>query len=221
MTPVPLCRCAVCRSRPRVLPIEIAPFKHYTRKVIETGCAAYSDAQLPGITLRRTVAWMGPGHPHFSSLHGWLGGLGERAWGRLDLPGAWSAGRTAGVLPVSVLIAETARHHDRELPELWGRRYPVAERKYRSEQRGEQLEGCARLFASAVHLFSGAAHPLFEWERELQDRLHVAAWSFPARCAVLSFQQHLPRGLGVQSAPSRPNPKSKDRNRNHGARSPP
>lgn len=212
-TPVPLCRCRKCRTRPRVLPLEIAPYKHYTRKAIENGCTAYSDPQLPGITLRRTVALMGSGHPHFSSLHGWLGGLGERAWGRLD--------RTAGAVPVSALIAETARHHDGEVLERWARRYPVAEHKYRSEHRAEQLEGCTRVFATAKHLFSEVAHPLFEWEGELQERLHVTAWSFPARGGVTSFQQHLPVGSELESALQSPDPKKPRKEKRHGARSPP
>jgi len=211
-TPVPLCRCRECRHRPRVLPIEIAPFKHYTRKAIENGCTAYSDAQLSGITLRRSVAWMGPGHPDHSTLHGWLGGLGERVLGRLDKGAA---------LPVSALIAETARHHDGELTELWARRYAVPERKYRSEQRADQLEGCARVFATAAHVFAEAAHPLFEWEEELQDRLHVAAWSFPARGPVPFSQQHLPHGSKLQCASSREDHRKPRKEKSHGARSPP
>ena len=127
-TPVPLCCCEVCRRRWRVLPIEIAPFKHFTREVIETACTAYSDAQLPDITLRRTVDWLGPGHPHYSTLHGWIGGLGARALGLLDKGEA---------LPVSVLIAETAKQHDREFPILWAEPCPVAFRKYRSAKRAE------------------------------------------------------------------------------------
>ena len=74
---MPLCCCEICHRRWRVLPVEIAPFKHFTCEVIETCCTSYSDAQLPGITLRRTVDWLGPWHPHYSSLHGWIGGLGD------------------------------------------------------------------------------------------------------------------------------------------------
>jgi len=195
-----------------VLPIEIAAFKHYTRKVIENGCTAYSDAQLPGITLRRTVAWMGPGHPNHSTLHGWLGGLGERVLGRLDKVAA---------LPLCALIAETARHHGGDLTKLWARRYPVVERKYRSERRADQLEGCARVFAAAAHVFLDAAHPLFEWEKELQDRLHVAAWTIPARSGVPSFQQPLPPGSKIQCASSGKDHRKPRKEKSHGARSPP
>ena len=213
MTPVPLCCCSVCKSRLRVLPIEIPPFKHYTLKVIETCCTSYSDAHLPQISLRKTVRWMGPGHPHYSSLHGWLGALGERALGLLD--------QVDGYLPVSALIAETAKHHNDELPGLWGKHYPVAERKYRSEMRFEQLEACARLFAVAAVLFPNDAHRLFEWEQWLQDRLHVAAWSFPARANCTAFQQHSPGGSGIQSALSSQDHGKPRKERSHGARSPP
>ncbi len=211
-TPVPLCCCGVCRRRWRVLPVEIAPFKHYTRGVIETCCASYSDAQLPGITLRKTVDWLGSEHPHYSTLHGWIGGLGERALGLLDKGEA---------LPVSALIAETARCRGRELSGLWAEPRPVALRKCRSAQRAEQLEGCARLFATAAHLFPEAAHPLCAWEQELQERFHVAAWSFPARATCTAFQQHGPGGSDLGSALSSQNPGKLRKEKSHGPRSPP
>jgi len=212
-TPVPLCRCGACGSRLRVLPAEIAPFKHYTRPIVETVCSSYSDAQLPGITLRRTVARMGPGHPHHSALHGWLAGLGEQALGRWDPP--------AGNLPVSALIAETARHIDEHLPNWWTRGYPVADRKYHTEKRREQLEGCARVFAAATLLFPATAHPFCAWDLWLQERFHVAAWSFPARCSCTSFQQPVFGKAAVRSAADQGKPRDKERNRDHGARSPP
>jgi hypothetical protein len=212
-TPVPLCRCGVCGSRLRVLPAEIAPFRLYTLPVIETVCSAYTDAQLPDITLRRTVTRMGWGHPDHSTLHGWLCGLGERAWGRGDPP--------AGNVPVSALIAETGRHIERRLPEWWNQSYPIADRKYRSEKRREQLEGCARVFATAALLFPETAHPFCAWDLWLRERLNVAAWSFTARCRCTSFQQHAPGEAAVRSAAKHREPRGRERNPNHGARSPP
>jgi hypothetical protein len=212
-TPVPLCRCGACGSRLRVLPAEIAAFKHYTLAVIETVCSAYTDAQLPEITLRRAVARMGPGHADHSTLHGWLAGLGERVWGRWDTP--------AGNLPVSALIAETARHLDFQSSEWCNQGHPVADRKYRTEKRREQLEGCARVFATAAFLFPATAHPFCAWELWLQERLNVTAWSFPARWRCTSFQQHLSGEVEVRSAANQRKPRGEERNRNHGARSPP
>jgi len=211
-TPVPLCCCELCGSRLRVLPIEIAPFKHYTRGVIETCCTAYSDEDLPGITLRRTVARLGAGHPHHSSVHGWIGGLGERALGLLD---------KREFLPVSALIAETATRRDRELPGLWAEPRVVASRKCRSEKRAEQLESCARLFTTAAHVFPETAYPFCEWEQELQGRFHVAAWSFPARASCTTFQQHGPNGSRIESALSSQEPGTPRKEKSHGPRSPP
>ena len=68
-TPVPECRCTVCRRRMRVLPVEIAPRKSYTRPVIETACATYAALSRGTITLRQTVSRLGKDAPHFSSLH--------------------------------------------------------------------------------------------------------------------------------------------------------
>jgi hypothetical protein len=195
-----------------VLPIEIAPFKHYTRQVIETCCTAYSDAQLPRITLRKTVGWLGTGHPHHSSLHGWIGGLGDRALGLLD---------KGPFLPVSALIAETAKHHDREFPGLWAEPFPAALSKYRSGKRAGQLEGCTRIFAAAAHLFPKTAHPFSEWEKDLQERFHVAAWSFPARVSCTAFQQHDPGGYRIESALLSQNPENMRKEKSHGSRSPP
>jgi len=196
-----------------VLPAEIPPFKHYTLKVIETCCSAYADADLPKIALRKTVERMGPGHPHHASLHGWLGALGERALGPL--------GRAAGYLPVNALIAESAQYRDGKLAELWDGHYPVAERKYRSPTRAEQLGACARLFDAAAGLFAESAHPLFSWEQWLQGRLHVAAWSFPARASCTAFQQHGPGGSGIQCALSSQDQSKPRKENRYGARSPP
>jgi len=212
LTPVPLCRCELCGSRLRVLPIEIAPFKYYTRGVIETCCTAYSDEDLPGITLRRTVARLGSGHPHHSSLHGWIGGLGARALGLLD---------KSELVPVSALIAETAIHHGRGLPGVWAKPRPVALRKCRSAQRVEQLENCARLFTTAAHLFPKTAHPFCAWEQELQWYFHVAAWSFPARASCTAFQQHDPDGSRIEFALLSPDPEKSRKENSHGPRSPP
>ena len=212
-TPVPLCRCRACKRRIRVLPVEIPSFKHCTWKVIETSCSAYIDTQLPNITLRRTVGLMGCGHPHSSTLHGWLGSIGERAFGRLD--------HMSGCLPVNALIAETAKRLDNNLLRLWGRRYSVAEHKYKSEKRAEQLEGCARVFSTATHLFPKTAHPFSQWEEWLQTHLHVAAWSFPARVSCTTFQQHASCRDSIELVLSTKNHRKTGKEKNHGARSPP
>ena len=223
-TPLPLCRCQFCRRRFRVLPAEIAPFKSYTRPIIETACAAYIDAQLPEMSLQKTVALMGPGHPHRSALHGWLGGMGARALGRRDVRG--------GGPPVSALIAESGVRLRGEVFSWWEQRFSIPPAKYRSPQRQERLQACARLFTTAHRLFPQSAHAWCAWESWLQTRFHVTAWSFPARLAGTAIQHHGPRSATVQCAPAvkdlpaapaaaQAGPKRQKKGKAHGARSPP
>jgi hypothetical protein len=191
----------------------MVPFKHYTLAVIETTCAAYVDKDLATITLRQTVERMGPGHPHYSALHGWLGALGERVLGRFD--------QRAGYLPAGTLIAETAPHWGREVFALWEQPRPVSDRKFETAKRGGELEACARVFAAAAFVFAEAAHPFCQWEQWLQERLHVTAWSFPARANGTGFQHHLPLGPVVELPPRSENGGNQERKRHHGPRSPP
>jgi len=223
-TPVPECRCTVCRRRMRVLPVEIAPRKSYTRPVIETACATYAALSRGTITLRQTVSRLGKDAPHFSSLHGWLGAMGARALGRLDRHGQGP--------PVAALIAESAKGLRPELLAAWNQSYPVVPRKYRSRHRREQLEACARLLDAAGRLFPHAAYPWSAWEQWLEARFHVTAWGFPARFPCTAIQHHAPRKVAVPCAPSRPTPACRDgrgagrgsrrtKGKAHGAREPP
>jgi hypothetical protein len=196
-----------------VLPLEIPPFKSYTLGVIETACSAYSDAQLPNVSLASVVRRMGRGHPHRSTLHGWLAGLGERASGRLD--------RVVGYLPVSALIAQSSKELGIELAEQWAQRPGVALSKYQSDKRREQLEGCARLFGSAQRLFSNASHPFCTWEGWLQGRFNVAAWRFPARLGCTDFQHLRRRGSALQCVSRSTEAQQQTKEHNHAARSPP
>jgi len=212
-TPVPLCRCEACRKCFRVLPVEIPPFKSYTRAVIETACTIYAAADRPTESLRQTVARMGKGHPHPSAVHGWLGGLGARALGRLD--------RGKQTLPVAALITESDTRLRDEVLAGWTQPQPVSACKYRSPQRHERLEACARLFNTAQRLFPQHAHPWCAWEYWLQSRFHVTAWGFPSRFRCTAIQHHAPRGAGVPCATSNTDPKQRTKGKAHGARSPP
>jgi hypothetical protein len=212
-TPVPECLCTVCRKRFRVLPVEIAPYKSYTRPVMETACAAYADVHRPAASLRQTVRHMGVGHPHPSSVHGWLDGLGARVLGRLDRHGQGP--------PTAALIAESAKGLRPELLACWTQPQPVSPAKCRSLQRRDRLEACARLFDTADRLFPQAAYPWSAWEAWLQSRFHVTAWGFPARSPCTTIQQPAPRKVAVPCAPSRPQPSRRKDGKAHGARSPP
>lgn len=209
-TPVPECRCVFCRRRFRVLPVEIAPFKSYTLPVVETACSGYvrSESQ----SLKKTVDLMGKGHPDRTTLHGWLGGLGARALGRLDRKHS---------PPVSALITESADRLAAKVPGWWTRPQSIPLAKYRSSRRRDQLEACVRLFDTSQRLFPKQAYPWCTWEGWLESRFHVPAWSFPARFPCTAIQQHPPRRTAVMSPACPKNSKGRRKGKNHGARSPP
>lgn len=213
LTPVPECRCTTCKRLTRVLPIEIAPRKSYTRPVIETVCATYTSEDRPAISLRQTVTQLGKNAPHFSSLHGWAGGLGERTLGRID--------RHRQGPPVAALIAESSKELQRDLLSDWTQPKAVAPHKYRSVRRREQLEACARLFHVADRLFHHAAYPWTAWEGWLERRFFVTVWGFPARFRCTGIQHHASRKAVVSSAPSRPQGSQSTKGKVHGARGPP
>lgn len=224
-TSVPMCRCKICRKRLRVLPLEMLPFKSYTWPAIELGCRTYTAANRPTESLRHAVERLGKGHPHRSTLHGWLGGLGARALGRLDLSacGHAQAGRHSFGMPVAALIDETARRLKRGVSSWWTQAHPISVCKYRTENRRKQLEACARLFAVADRLFPDQVHTFawLAWEHWLQTHFHVAAWDFPARLGCTAIQHPLPRRRILPCAPLSREARQKKKGHVHGARSPP
>jgi hypothetical protein len=212
-TPVPTCRCEVCGRSCRVLPVEIVPHKTYTRMVIGTACATYVDANRPKESLRQTVVRMGKGHPHRSSLHGWLGGLGARSLGRLDKHGFGP--------PVAALIVESESRLRHDLTSYWTQPRQISTYKYRSLARRERLEACLRLFEVARLLFPQVAYHWFEWERWLQSLFHVTTWGFPSRFSCTAIQQPVPRHVALPCAPSSQQPRRRKKGHVHDARSPP
>lgn len=212
-TPVPMCRCEVCKKRFRVLPTEILPYKSYTRQVIETTCSTYVAASRPTESLQKTVARLGKMHPHPSALHGWLGGLGARALGRFD--------RHAVGPPVAALITESAKCIRGAELSLWMQPQSVSKCKYRSQRRLEQLEACARLFETARRLFPTSPYAWLAWEVWLQTRFHVTAWGFPARFRGTAIQEADPRRVTVACQQSSREPRPQRKGKTNGARSPP
>ena len=212
-TPLPLCRCCVCKKCVRVLPLELAPFKSYTRMVQESACATYVAATRPNTSLARTVACLGHNHPHRTTLHGWLGGSGARALGRLD--------RHAVGPPVGALLAESAQRLQPTLLAQWTQWPAVAPCKYRSAQRHDQLAACAQLFATARRLFPHAVYPWLAWEGWLQAHFHVTAWGFPARWRDTAIQHPPPRPVVVGCVPSSRVPRPPRKGKVHDARAPP
>lgn len=64
------------------LPVEILPYKTFGLPVIEAACVHYATLT---DGLRKTAQTIPGVAPHFSTLHGWMGGLGERAMNKVHL----------------------------------------------------------------------------------------------------------------------------------------
>lgn len=210
--PIPLARCGVCHRRFRVLPEEILPRKSYSLPVIEKCCSLYS---LGPNGLRKTVDRIKGVHPHFTTLHGWLGGLGERALDRGMKDRSW----LQGLPTTAAIVAESAKRLRAGLVRKWQQRPDIPRCKYKSRRRRDQLQACARVFKAASLLFPETKEPLSAWEGWLVGQLHVAAWVFGSRAGSTAIQlPPAPRDrvdFRVRKA------KTQRKEKNHGSRSPP
>ncbi len=83
--PVPLARCAACRSLTRILSSEFLPFKTFTLPVIESAVCSYTSPDPCGPGLRKVVRGLGAEAPVHTSLHRWCTALGQRALDRRGL----------------------------------------------------------------------------------------------------------------------------------------
>ena len=105
---IPLARCKAghwCR----VLPAGVLPYKVYCVRAQEFAMARYSRGELG---LRLVVGLCAGNAPHFTTLWGWLGGLGAMALGR--------AGNTPAT-PIAVVREETKRRLLPQLDAIWER----------------------------------------------------------------------------------------------------
>jgi hypothetical protein len=205
-----------------VLPRELLAFKSFSLPVIERACSCYVDPDLRGPGLRGTVRRMGKHAPAHSTLWRWLAGLGERALDRRPDHGHSAAVRTPrayrSLLPVSALIAESAKRLGQGVRQVWQRHFKVPDWKHHSERRREQMEACARVLASARRLFPDRRHPLGEWHGWLIERFHVAAWAFPT--AIPCTESEL-CASGSDRLRSAAKSKPRKKGRCHEARAPP
>lgn len=142
-----LVRCRYCKSRRRLLPCDILPYKHYSIQVIALVVCRY---QAGDFSLRE-VAWnFMDGHtPSHKTLHGWSEGLGAHV---LGLPKG-----DLGGLPFSRILTE-AEVRVPTVRDAFEATYPVDARRYRSESRRERLSAVGRLIAFARTL-SGKSSP--------------------------------------------------------------
>lgn len=179
----------------RVLPANVLPRKTYSVEVQALACERYLSGKCGG--LRPAVRAIAGDTPHFTTLHGWLGGLGQVALGR---------GRPTGTLSIAALRSETARRDLPELDRIWEAPVAIDPQRYRSEARRDLLVGVARLLRTARYVASEAASSLAEWIRRGVEWCGVYALSWWARfrrtpiqpgarrTAVASQQKALERG---------------------------
>jgi len=217
---VPLARCGACKARVRVLPEGILPFKQNSLPLIERCMNAYVG---PGSTmgLEAAVGVIEGVRPHFTTLHGWLGGLGDRVLGMTDRTERKGGGRKKGrrkPMPASAIVVETAKRLDQRLMEKWHEPVEVAPWKYETEGRRDQLHACARLLNAASFLFADSPYPVSLWHGWVISELDVAGWGFLSRGRCTRIQIY---GNGGEAAECESQTGEKRKECRHGSRSPP
>ena len=202
---IPLAKCAHCECTFRVLPIEIAPFRRYSRSVIETLSKDYIDSEKSLISI---INFYRPTSLAPSNLHRWIGMLGQRA----------VFNQFADAIPMSSLLSETAHKQNIDLFKVWDQEIKIPEWKYKTEKRKDELEFVGRLFNSAQKLYPEESYPLTSWDAWLVNRFYVP-------CLVVSIQKI---GTPMQLTPSPKNqiqdskhPKNIQKGKDYGPRSPP
>lgn len=188
---IPLARCTTCKTKRRVLPLEILPYKTYGIAIIELSLRYYgfhiSD------TLRFTTATikhhfgLSPDH---STLWRWSVGLGEKI-----------ASREPYILsnyapPSSAILAQTTRSRgscdagDLFLDLISAAQLYLVQFKYRSERRFDQLLAVVRLLILAQQIFGKtASSTLLLWNQLLLGDFFVPVWDFPCQIKETTLQQ--------------------------------
>jgi hypothetical protein len=130
-----LVKCPICKSRYRLLPADILPYKLYSLPVIELSVSLYNRGDLS----LRQVAWeqlFGEHTPEHTTLHGWSEGMG-----------AWWLGRRIGEVAFSVPATRIQAELEIRFSQLksW-HSIPVRinPERYRSPGRCERLQACKR-----------------------------------------------------------------------------
>ncbi|MCI0547562.1 MAG: hypothetical protein L0027_09785 [Candidatus Rokubacteria bacterium] len=190
-----------------MLPADLLPRKTYGLPIMAAAKRRYTRG---GEGLRRTAAAFAP--LCHSTLHGWLGGLGERALDhvrlRRDRPVPARASDPA-LPPFSAALVETERRTGAPVRAAWRRPVFVDPQRYRSRARRDQLEACMRLLAVAtVAAAAGAdraADPVALLSLTLVRFFQAPMLSFPSRSICTAIQHGDGGGSGLRSpSPDRP-----------------
>jgi hypothetical protein len=171
-----------------VLPCDLLPRKTYSLPVIEKAMQRYLTTDM---SLRKSVRGIVAPEQHapgYSSLHRWLGGLGEKILDRNEHIAAAYAPRT------STVLAQTGRMMSIDLPALFLHSEPPRDLagKYRSERRYEQLRAVACLLRLAGDIVAPGHERLCQWQQRLFERFFVPVWDFPTTFSTTSMQQLRP-----------------------------
>jgi hypothetical protein len=162
------------------------PGKTFSLPIIETACHHYG---VSADGLRQTVKTIPGVAPHYSTLHGWLGGMGERAMDKVQLKHDRAAIGQPSLPPTSAVVAETAKRKDPDLIKCWNKTKPaIAFWKYKSLFRKELLQSCLKLLQIAASLFQISPYPLTAWQQWLMPVFDVPAWRFFSRNLLTPIQ---------------------------------
>jgi len=132
---IALVKCPICKSRLRLLPADILPYKLYTLPVIELSAGFYNRGDLS----LRHLAWdlfYGDRTPAHTTLHAWTEGLG-----------AWWLGQPIGEVAFCVPATRVQAELEIRYPQMsslncqpiW-----INPQRYRTQGRRQRLEACKR-----------------------------------------------------------------------------
>ncbi|MEW6745356.1 MAG: hypothetical protein AB1486_21600 [Planctomycetota bacterium] len=171
----------------RLLPLEILPHKSYALSAFELVLETFFAA---GVGLRPAVQRLVGERPHFSTLHGWLGAVGQYALGRTT---------PAGALPLSAVLEETRRHAGYDVQAVFDQPVAIDPARYRSESRHDELAGAARFLQTARSLYP-AGTSLVSWGIACCRWLGVAPWRWFSRLPDTRIQHRTATCAVVGSA---------------------
>jgi hypothetical protein len=132
---IALVKCPICKSRYRLLPADILPYKLYSLPVIELSVSLYNRGDLS----LRQVAWdqlYGERTPEHTTLHGWTEGLGAYCLGR-------TVGEVAFCVPATRILAELEIRFS-QVKSLHSIPVWINPERYRSQGRRQRLQACKR-----------------------------------------------------------------------------
>lgn len=135
----------------RVLPAELSHGKTYSVPCVE---AVVGERVGRGRSLRRTVGSFVGDVPHFTTLHGWTGGLGRYALMR-ETP--------EGGLPFGALLVKSRWVGLPDVESVFREPVRISPALYRCEACRDVLEASARLLRAACAMFPRELFPLATW----------------------------------------------------------